>query len=367
MINALLALALVSQDGDVAVTGQGRRHGGEYELTVSGKGKALRDQELVTLKFRRLANRVTWADGALTTAPTDEEIGRAATVERNAFVHHEAFATPGEVEVQVSRSHPDGAPTGGDPIRRVFRVSSLSEEANAIANAAKKFDGAVRGLRQMLDDVDAIRSESCPPARKQAQLQKRVDWRKTAYRQEIADSFLDASAHALEQLLNDVEAALDLERHGKETGAMVSSLSGKAFTWAEVRSQLSEIESVSLRERGLLAVRTIDGAAQEIAAAVRTKEPATWARIEKELIRTLDALHESDQAWRTGPSGERYATLTDAAGTTLDGFLSEAVEYLHAGAACVHCTKPDDGVFGELGQTVMDHGASLEAHLRARK
>ena len=64
MINALLVLALVAQD-DVAVTGKGRREGGEYELTVSGKGKGLQGQQSVTLKFRRLANRVNWEDGAI--------------------------------------------------------------------------------------------------------------------------------------------------------------------------------------------------------------------------------------------------------------------------------------------------------------
>src|SRR5688572_7671622 len=194
MIKALMVLSLVVQDADVAVTGHGRRHGGEFELTVAGKGQGLREQEIVSLKFRRMANRLSWEDGALSTAPAEEEVGRAATVDRHEFVHHERFATAGEVEVLISRSHPDGAPAGGGVIRRVFRVSSLSEEANAIGSAARKFDGAVRGVRMMLDDLAAIREEMCPPARKLAQLQKRIDWRKNAYRQEIADSLLGASA-----------------------------------------------------------------------------------------------------------------------------------------------------------------------------
>ena len=76
MMQALLVLALMGQDVDVAVTGHGRRHGGEYELTVAGKGKGLRDQEIVSLKFRRLANRMNWEEGILVSAPAEDEVSQ---------------------------------------------------------------------------------------------------------------------------------------------------------------------------------------------------------------------------------------------------------------------------------------------------
>ena len=367
MMQALLVLALMGQDVDVAVTGHGRRHGGEYELTVAGKGKGLKDQEIVSLKFRRLTNRMNWEEGALVAAPAEDEVSRVATVENNSFAHQEQFAVPGEVEVRISRSHPDGAPAAEGEIHRVFRVSSLPEEANAIGSAAKRFEGALRGVRKMLDDIEAIRGESCPPARKQAHLQKRIDWRKNAYRQEIADSFLTASAQALGQLLTDLEAALDLERNGKDTAMLVSSLSGKPFSWEEARAQLGKVEALSFRERALLVVRTAVATAQQIADGVRSKEAASWARNEKDITRTLEALREADHAWRTAPSGPQYAVLVDGAGATLEGFLMEAGEYLHAGAACIHCTKPDDGVFAELGRSIMDAAAQFENRVRAQK
>ncbi len=366
MINALLVLALLGQEADVAVTSHGRRQGGEYELTVAGKGKGLRDHEIVSLTFRRLSNRMNWEDGALRSVPAEDEIRRSATVENNAFVHHERFALPGEVEVLISRSHADGAPSGAEPLCRVFRIASLPEEAFAIGSAAKRFDGALIGLRRMLDDLDAIRGESCPPARKRAQLQKRIDWRMNAYRQEIADSFLDASARTLSQLMADLESAIELERNGKDTAMMLSALNGKAFAWDEVRSQLDAIEAASLRERALLTVRAADAMAEEIASRVRSKETAGWARQEKDLVRTLDALRENDKAWRSGAAGEAYRRLVDGAGVSFEEYLSQAGEYLHAGAACLHCTKPDDGVFAELGQTLTDRSAAFETRLRSR-
>jgi len=366
MINALLVLALVGQDADITVTGHGRRIGGEYELTVAGKGKGLPDQEIVSLKFRRLANRIRWEDGLLVTAPVEEEICRAATAADHAFVHRERFAVPDDVEVRIARSHPDGAPAGSGEVRRVFRTASLPEQAHALGSAAKRFDGALRGVKMILDDLDAIRDDMCPHARKQAHLQKRIDWRKNAYRQEIADSFLGASARALTQVMSDIDVALDLERNGKETTSMVSSLTGKPFSWEETRELLAAIEAVSLRERALRIVKAAEAIAQETAA-VRSGDAGAWARAEKEFTRALDALEDQDQAWRTGPSAEAYLAAVDAAGAGLDGFLSFVREVLKAGAACIHGGKPDEGHFAELGQSLMDQAGTFETRVRSRK
>jgi hypothetical protein len=352
MIHALLVLALAGQEADVAVTGHGRRHGGEYEVTVAAKGKGLRDQEVVTLKFRRLSNRIRWEDGALLEAPAGEEIGRVATVENQALVHRERFAVPGDVELRLSHATPDGAAA---EVRRVFRASTLPEQAHAIGGAARKFDAALRGLRMMLDDLDAIREEMCPPARRQAHLQKRIEWRKNAYREEVADSFLGASAGAVQRWIADLEAALDLDRNGKGTESMVSSLTGEPFCWEEVRGLLAAIETASLRERALLMVKTVGAIAPQIAEAVRGADAGARLRAEKELTRALDTLEGQDRAWRSGPSADAYA----AAGEGLEGLLSQARELMKASS--------DPAQVADLGKSLLDQADAIERRLRAGK
>lgn len=355
MINALVVLALLCQDADLSVTGHGRRHDGGYELAVSGKGKALLEKETVALKFRRLVNRIRWEDGAILAQPGDE-VSRSVEVEKGAFTHREPFAVAGEVEVRV-----EGI---GDP--RTFRVSSLAEEAHAIAAAAKGFDVALRGVRLVIDDVEALQSESCPPAQRLARLQKRIDWRKNASREEIEANFLGASAHALTLLMTDVDAALDLERHGRSGADPVSSLTGKPFTWKEAGAAMEAIEEASLRERALLIVRAVVGVTAEIAAGVRVGESGRWSKAEKEFARTIETLHSFDQASRSGPAGERYASATGLTDGTLADLLAQVQEYLQAGGNCVQCERSEECRFFELGQSIMDRAAAFEAHLRTR-
>jgi hypothetical protein len=345
MIHALLVLAVVCQDADVAVTGHGRRTGGEYELTVTGKG--IKDQETVGLKFRRIANRLTWADGVLVTAPVGDESACLATVEKNAFVHRERFSTAGEAEVHVGTA------------RHVFRVSSGAEEAFAIGSGARRLDAALRGVRLMVADLEAMRQEMCPALRKQSRVQKRVEWRKDAYRQEITDSFLTATAHALTLLLNDLESAEEMERAGKDATTLVSTLTGSPFSWDEVRSQIDEIEAVSFRERSLLIVRSVGALAREIGATVRAHQAGAWTRQEKEFMRTIEALREVDQATRTGPHSDLYEAQVES-------LLTQVGEYLQAGADCIRCIKSEDGEFAQLGQALTDRVGVLEEKLRTR-
>ena len=347
MINALLVLAVVCQDADVAVTGHGRRTGGEYELTVTGKGRGLKEQETVSLKFRRVANRLHWEDGSLVTAPVGDETACLATVEKNAFVHRERFTTAGEAEVHVGTA------------RHVFRVSTGAEEAFAIGSGARRFDAALRGVRLMVADLEAAREEMCPALRKQSQVQKRIEWRKTAYRQEIADSFLTASAHALTLLMADLEAAQDLEKAGKDASTLVSTLTGSPFSWDEVRSQIDTIEAASIRERALLIARSVGAMSREIAAAVRSKQAGAWTRQEKEFTRTIEALRDVDQSVRTGPHADAY-------GTEIETLLTQVREYLETGAACIQCVKSEDAEFTPLGQTLTDRVGVLEEKLRTR-
>ena len=110
--------------------------------------------------------------------------------------------------------------------------------------------------------------------KRQGRLQKRIDWRKNAYRSEIARSYLTASARALTLWMEDVENASELEHAGKEVGTMTSLLTGKPFAWAEARTQLAEIEAVSLRERALLIVRAVEDLGHDIAASAQAGNAA---------------------------------------------------------------------------------------------
>lgn len=350
MINALLVMALC-QDADVVVTAHGRRSGGEYELTVTGKGKGL--QETVGLRFRRVANRLTWEDGVLVTAPTGEETAVQAMVENNGFVHRERFAVPGEVEVRIGES--------SEP--RVFRASTWTEEAFAIESAARRFDSALRGVRLMVGDLDAARGERCPATRRQLQVQKRIEWRRNAYRQEIEDSFLTASAHALTLLMADVESAQEMDRAGKDGSTMLSMLTGKPFSWDEVRGQIDAIEAVSLRERVLLVVRALGAMGREIAAVVRSGEARRWSRMEKELTRAVDALEDGDQAARTGPLADRYGTLVES---SIESLLTQVREVLQGGERCIRCVASADGEFSGLVQALTDRVGALEEKVRSR-
>jgi hypothetical protein len=360
MMNALLVLALLTQDADLSVTGKAKREDKEYELTVSGKGKSLQDHDQVRLRFTRFANRLNWADGSITTEAIDDDSERVAPVEKHAFTHPERFPTAGDVEVRI------GLGPEGFPIRRMFRTASPHEAAHAIAADAKQFDAALHGAGQMIADVEALKKDPAPPMKRQGRLQKRVDWRKNAYRQEIAHSFLTASAHALSLWMEDVENAAELEQAGKDHAAMLSSLSGKPFTWEEARAQLSTIEAVSLRERALLIVREIVALGRDIAAAVAAGDAASFTRKDKDFTKTLEMLREDDGVFRKGPFGGRYAALVDLNGSTIDDLAIEASGYLQAGAGCVHCAPSSVSDFDELGRKLMDRAAAFEVRIRTQ-
>lgn len=363
MMHALLVLALLGQDADLSVEGRAKRHDKDYELTIVGRGGALRDQEFVHLRFRRLANRLNWADGAIVTEAVDEDAGRVAKVESQFFSHVEAFAAPGEVEVHVRVGGAEGGPTDVRQPHRVLRVATPAETAHAIGADAAAFDAALRGVRRMLEDVDALKKEA--PMKRQSRLQKRVDWRKNAYRQEAAASFLSASARALGQWMDDVEAATELERSGKDLSGMISGLTGRPFSWDEVRPQLGVIETASLRERALLLVREIGTVARDIASAVSAADEKSWSRKDKEFSRVLGMLRESDGQFRATILGGRYAALADLDSGTIDDLVVEAVAYLQAAAGCVRCAGSTND-FEELGRKLLDRAAAFEVKIRTQ-
>lgn len=360
MMNALLLLALLTQDADLTVSGKAKRDDKEFELTISGRGKALQDRDQVRLRFVRFANRLAWADGSITTEALDDDSERVAPVEKLSFTHVESFQTPGDVDVRI------GWGPEGFPVRRMFRAASSHETAHAIASDAKQFDATLHGASKILDDLEAMKKEAATPMKRQSRLQKRIDWRKTAYRQELGRSYLSASAHALTAAMDDIEHAAELEQAGKDVAGMLSSLSGKPFTWEEARAQLSVIEAVSLRERALLIVREVVALGRDISAAVASGDAAGFPRKDKDFTKTAEMLRAADAECRKGPHGGRYAALTDLPDGTVDEFIVEAVGYLQAAAGCIHCAPSSVSDFDELGRKLMDRAAAFETHLRSQ-
>jgi len=361
MMNALLVLSLLCQ-GEVGITGQGRHHGGDYELTVIGKGKNLQEQAAVSLRFRRLVNRLNWEDGSIGTRTLEDEAARVAAVEKNQFVHREVFKAPGEVEVRIGLPHAEEAA----PLTRLFRTSSLPEEAFALGSAAKRFEIALRGARTILQDVEAMKCDPCLPGKKMGRLQKRIEWHLAAARQEIADNFLTASSHALGLLLSDFESGYELERMGKGTAEMRSALTGMPFSWEEAQEQIAEIEAVSLRERSLLALKTMSALANQAAAWVHTGASGGWSRVEKEFLRTIETIQEGDHELRTGPMAGRYAALVDVADARFEDAIVKTKEYLQAASGCLQCAKSTDSDFAARGQALMDQFARFEVRARTR-
>jgi len=360
MMNALLVLALLTQDADLSVTGKAKREDKEYELTVSGRGKSLQDHDQVRLRFTRFANRVNWSDGAIVTEAVDDDSERVAPVEKQAFTHPERFRTAGEVEVRI------GLGPEGFQVRRILRAASPHETAHAIVSDAKQIDAVLLAAGRMLADLEALKKDPAPPMKRQGRLQKRVEWRKNASRQEIAHSFLSASAQALERWMDDVEHLAELEQAGKDNAGLLSSLSGKPFTGEEAKAQLSTIEAVSLRERALLIVREVVALGRDIAAAVSAGDAASFARKDKEFTKTVEMLREADGVFRKAPSGGRYAALVDLNGSTIDDLVIEAAGYLQAAAGCIHCTPSSVSDFDDLGRKLMDRAAAFEVRIRTQ-
>jgi len=363
MINALL-LSLLCQDPDIAVDARGHRREGAFELTVTGKGRGLEDQEIVTLRFRRFENRVNWADGAITTLPVDEEAVRTAVVENRTFTHIETFPTPGEAELRLGLGRPEDGVPDDRAILRIVRVSSLPEEAHAIESDAKAFAAVLVRIRGLLEDLDALKRDPAPAMRRQGRLQKRIEWRRKACRQDLDHCFLSASARTLRLWMDDVDNAVALERDGKDAATMISLVSGKPFSWTEARSQFTEIEGLSLRERALLIVREMQEVGRDIAAAVRVGNEAHWARLSKGFERVLDALQDLDLASRSGPEGARYAASVDLEDSRVGDLAAQARQVLQAGAECVRCTPAPGDDFEDLCRNLRDRAAAFEIRIR---
>src|SRR5438034_8666136 len=126
MMNAMILLAALAAQSDVALEAHVRRLGAEYELSITGKSRSLPDGSIASLRFLRMANRIDWAARSIVTQPLDRAWGRFASVERGAFHHRELLAGPGEVEVDVSFQQ-EGSAEAPPCLTRTIRVGSVPE------------------------------------------------------------------------------------------------------------------------------------------------------------------------------------------------------------------------------------------------
>ena len=147
---------------------------------------------------------------------------------------------------------------------------------------------------------------------------------------------------------------------------MISSLTGKLFSWEDARSQLSTLEAASLRERALLIVRELEALVPQIAAAVAAGDSRSWVRHEKEGTRALEFLRETDSRFRGGASGVLYATLVDLSFGTLGDLIAEAGSCLQTASSCLHCDPSTTSNFEDLVRTLMDRATAFELRIRTK-
>lgn len=293
MMNVLLLSMALVQGPDVSVQGQGRRVGGEYELSITGKGRRLPDDALVSLRFRRIVNRVDWASGAIETRPMDHVWGRCASIERGSFQHRELLPSPGAVEVEFSiRGEGDVPPVS---FTKVFRAAAVPEVLAALRGDAKRMDRALAEGRGLLEDLACGKGRAA---------RKHLEKARLAAQEDAASSVLSATGEKLDQFLADLEGALEIAR-----ADLQSAVTGDRFSFEAARAALAGIEAIAVREKRLIQVREARWLAHEIARLAESGDARRlWARAEPSIGRSLKALEESS---REGRSVDLAAFLAD--------------------------------------------------------
>ena len=294
MMNTLLLLSMALLQGPgVSVEGQGRRVGGEYELSIMGKGRRLPDDARVGLRFRRIVNRVDWASGAIETRAMDHVWGRCASVERGTFQHREVLPSPGAVEVEFSFLEGGDAPP--EPFTKVFRAAAVPEVLGALRGDVKRMDRALAEARGLLEDL------ACGKGRA---VRKRLEKARLAAQEDAVSSVLSATGEKLDLFLADLEGSLEIVR-----ADLQSAVTGERFSFESARAALAGIEAIAGREKRLIQVREARWLAHEIARLAESGDARRlWARAEPSIGRSLKALEESS---REGRGVELAAFLAD--------------------------------------------------------
>jgi hypothetical protein len=297
------SLAVALQDPDLAVQGRVRKRGGEYELTLVGRGKSLEDGATVGLRFHPVARRLSWEDRSIEVfTPSEAAAGRAVEVKKGAFAHVERFAAPGTVEVRILIER-DGKPAL-DPIVRTFRLAPAAEVAEAIESDLAALDRAGEALLVLLEEGEGILDAPCGAGRRGREYRAKVERRVAGWREAMSKSALPAAAEAFTRLIGDVETSVH-----SPCVRPLSSLSGRPFHLEEVSSYLEGIREAMGREARVAVAGEIEAIRAEVVGLARAGDSRAWDRAEGGIRKSLEALRGflAGREW----ASEKFVELLD--------------------------------------------------------
>jgi hypothetical protein len=366
-MKVLLLAALLAQDPEVVLSARAKKGAEGYELQVRGQGPGLSEEAKVSLRLRRLVNRLEWADGSLSTIPLDPPAVRTPFATQGAFNHREIFRGPQELAIEVVVETPDG--TSRPPVLGTVRIAPGYEVAAALKRDARRAAAALEEARRRSDEIALLADSSCPAsARQLGALRKRLERQRAAWADADAGTLLSATAPLVEGFLADLDRAIDAVAGGQGLDQAVSGLSGEPLSVDEARRNLETIERVLLREQALVLLREAQEARRDIGQAAATGCPFRWARVEASAARTLAALREFEEDVRSGPQGPCFAELTECEkGPSLAEILQTTQEFLNVASSAVVCPRSVEGELEQLEGRLNERGAQLEEHLRGMK
>ena len=303
MMETLLVLAVALQDPDLAVQGRVRRRGGEYELTLAGRGKSLEEGATVGLRFHPVSRRLAWDDRSIGVfTPVEAAAGRVAEAKKGAFTHVERFAAPGSVEVRILIER-EGKPAL-EPIARTFRLAPGSEVAEAVDAGLAELERAGDGLLALLEEGEGILDAPCGAGRRGRDYRARVERRVAGWRESMSKSALPAAAEAFTRLIGDVETSVH-----SPCVRPLSSLSGRPFHLEETSAYLEGIREAMEREAKLVVAGELESIRAEAVGLARAGDGRAWDRAEGSIRKSLDALRSflGKREWASG----RFAELLD--------------------------------------------------------
>lgn len=336
MMETLLALAVAMQDPDLAVQGRVRRRGGEYELTLAGRGKSLEEDMTVGLRFHPVTRRLSWEDRRIETfTPEEAAAGRSVAVKKGGFAHVERFAAPGEVEVRILLEKEGREPAA--PIVRTFRLAPGHDVVEAVERDLREIGRAGEGLLALLEEGEGILDAPCGAGRRGREYRAKLARRIAGWRETLSRNALAASAAAFVRLVDDVEGTAH-----SPCVRPLSSLSGRPFHLEETAAYLEGIREAMEREAAIAVAGEIEAVRAEAVAVARAGDARAWDRAEASFRKTIDALR-AFLAPREGAKGE--------------SLLSRTEDLLQVAAAAVACP-------GSVGMQLEEQQESLACAIR---
>jgi hypothetical protein len=335
MMSTLMALAVVLQDPELAVQGRVRRRGGEYELTLAGRGKALEDGATVGIRFHPVSRRLDWEERRIETYTAEEAgAGRSVAVKKGGFAHVERFAAPGAVEVRILLEK-----SPATPVVRTFRLAAGHEAAETLERDLREIERAGEGLLTLIEEGEDILDAPCGAGKRGREYRAKVERRVAGWREAMARSGLPAAAGAFERLAGDIEGSA----HARCVRPL-SSLSGRPFHLEQVPEYLEGIREAMEREAAIAAAGELEAVRAEAGAVARSGDAAAWARAEPGFRKSLDALR-------------RFSETRGGLRERLGPALERVTEFLPSAAAAANCA-------GSVGMEFDEQLESLSCALR---